>query len=247
MKATLIPVDSAVLGGNVLSIDDFSALEDFAAFERAYQDLHNPVYVTVKVPLERLAEVHALETQGFRLIECQIRSRIDLTHAYDIQGYPYRFAQVVTQEELEGVLDIAQSTFEHDRFSMDPLLGRALSGQRYARYVWRSFQQPDEAVYRLFDPKGGRTVAFKTHRLLAGGEALLLLGGVHPDFRRLGLGVVNDYAELNRLRDLGVRRAYTHISAGNYPVFNMEIGNLGFRVLTTFAVLRKAYSATGQP
>jgi hypothetical protein len=40
---------------------------------------------------------------------------------------------------------------------------------------------------------------------------------------------------------MGVRRGTTHISAANYPIFNLEIGRLGFRVVRTFAVLRKLY------
>jgi hypothetical protein len=43
------------------------------------------------------------------------------------------------------------------------------------------------------------------------------------------------------MRRDGFRRAATHISAINYPVFNLEIGSLGFRVNATFAVLRKVY------
>jgi hypothetical protein len=139
------------------------------------------------------------------------------------------------------VLEIAATTFEHDRFSIDPLVGRDLSGERYRRYVQRSFSAPDEAVYRLRDPAAGNTVAFKTHRYLPGGEVTLLLGGVHPRCKGLGLGVINDLCELNELHAKGFKRGTTRISAANYPVFNVEIGKLGFRVRTTYAVLRKVY------
>ena len=43
------------------------------------------------------------------------------------------------------------------------------------------------------------------------------------------------------MRADGIRRAVTHISAVNYPIFNLEIGGLGFRVAAAFAVLRKVY------
>jgi hypothetical protein len=36
----------------------------------------------------------------------------------------------------------------------------------------------------------------------------------------------------------------THISAANYPIFNLELGQLGFRVTTTFAVMRKLYGVS---
>lgn len=245
MKASVVPIDSEVLGGNVLAIDEFDAAEDFARFENAYVEAHRPVYVSCKVPLGRIADVHRLEQHGFSLIECQIRSRINLKDPFQIPAFPYAFAKVNTEAELEPVLAIAATAFEHDRFSVDPLLPRQASGERYRRYVARSYASPDEAVYRLYDPEGGATVAFKTHRYLPGGEVLLLLGGVHPDYGRLGLGVVNTYAELGELRRLGMSSGYTHISAANYQVFNLEIGRLGFRVVTTFAVMRKVYPARG--
>jgi hypothetical protein len=242
LKATVVPIDSEVLGGTVLAISDFSADEDFERFEAAYVDAHDPLYVSCKVPLDVITDVHALERHGFSLIECQIRARIDLGAAEDISRFPYAFARVTDEEELLAVLDIAGSTFVHDRFSIDPYLGPGVSGERYRRYVRQSYAATDEAVYRLFDPASNKTVAFKTHRYVGEDEVLLLLGGVHPAYKRSGVGVINDYAELNELRRLGIKGGYTHISATNYPIFNLEIGKFGYAVRTTFAVMRKLYS-----
>jgi hypothetical protein len=242
---TAVPVDSEVLRGNVLAIEEFDPAEDFARFEDAYIAAHRPVYVSCKVPLERIAEVHCLERHGFSLIECQIRSRINLKASPSMPAHPYNFSRVTTEEDLAAVLAIAGTTFESDRFSVDPLIPRHASGERYRRYVERSYAAPDEAVYRLYDPAGGATVAFKTHRYLPDGEVLLLLGGVHVDYRRLGLGVINTCAELAELRRLGRTGGLTHISAANYQVFNLEVARLGFRVVTTFAVMRKIYPRSG--
>ena len=241
MNATLVVVDSEVLKGNVLSVEDFDAGMDFAAFEAEYLGKYRPVYVSCKIPWDRIAEVHRLEEHGFRLIECQIRSAINLRATTKVPEVPYAFEKVTTEAELEAVLEAVGTAFENDRFSIDPLIPEEVSGTRYRRYVERSFRSRDEAVYRLYDPQAGTTVAFKTHRYLGKGEALLLLGGVSREYRRLGLGVINTYAELNELRRLGITRAVTHFSAANYQIFNLEIGRIGYRVLKTFAVLRKIY------
>lgn len=245
MKTTYVPVDSEILGGAVLSIDEFSAAEDFAAFEAEYVAAHRPVYVSCKVPLERVHEVHVLEAHGFRLIECQIRSRIDFRRRYDTSAFPFRFEEVTARGQLGAVLDIAAATFQHDRFTKDPEIPRDVPARRHRRYVEASFERSDQAVYRLFDPESDRTVAFKTHRYLPGGEVQFLLGGVAPDLQHLGLGVVNAYSELNVLHDKGCRFGITQISAANYHVFNVEIGKLGFRVVTTFATMRKLYPRGG--
>jgi hypothetical protein len=237
-----VEVDSDVLGRSVLAIRDFDANADFPAFERSYVKDYDPVYVSCKIPLEQIVNIHLLEGAGFNFIECQVQACIRLRKAFDVSALPYAFEQVARESDLPTVLEIAASTFTFDRFSIDPLIARTMAGRRNAEYVRRSFRTPEEYVYRLIDRSSGRTVAFKTHRHIANGEVLFLLGGVHPDFKNLGLGAANDYFEFNELIRNGIKRGVTHVSAGNHAVVNLEIGNLGFRVLATSAVMRKIYA-----
>ncbi len=241
MKIEHIEADSRVFGRNVLSIEDFDSARDFSLFERQYVNEFHPVYVSCKIPLERVADAHVLERHGFSLIECQIRSFVRLRKPFDVSSYKYDFSQVTREEDLEDVLEIAASTFTHDRLKMDPELPPELSGRRYREYVMASFRAPNEAVYRLVDQATRRVVAFKTHRYQNDTEVLFLLGGVHPELKNVGIGLINEYFEFNELIRKGIKRGITHISACNYPVFNLEIADLGFRVLQVFAVLRKLY------
>lgn len=241
MKVDLIEVDSKVLGGNVLAINDFDPEIDFAKFEQDYVEDFSPIYVSCKIPLERISEVQILENQGFGLIEAQIRASVKLRKMHDVSRFSYDFEPVTREEDLTSVLEIAGTTFAHDRFSTDPRLAPGVSGARYREYVLHSFRSPNEGVFRLVDRATGRVVAFKTHRYVSENEVLFLLGGVHADYKNLGLGLINEYFEFNMLMQKGIRLGITHISASNYPIFNLEIGNLGFRVLTTFAVMRKIY------
>ena len=242
MNVEYIKIDSEIFGRSVLSIADFSSDEDLISFEKRYRDQYDPVYVSCKIPLENLGDIHALESHGFNLIEFQIRSMINLRKEYDVSKYHYKFELVKTENELQDVLAIARDTFVHDRFSIDPLIHKKISGERYAGYVSKSFYDENEAVYRLFESGNNRILAFKTHRYIGNDEVLFLLGGVHPDFKNLGLGPLNGFYEMNTLLSKGIRKGYTHISAVNYPVFNLEIGRLGFRVLAVFAVMRKIYN-----
>lgn len=241
MKAERIEIDSKVLGGNVLAISDFDPETDFAEFERRYVEEFHPVYVSCKIPLERISEIQMLESQGFGLIESQIRASVKLRKMHDVSRFPYDFEPVTREEDLAGILEIAATTFVHDRFSMDPSLAPGVSGARYREYVRHSFRSPDEAVFRLLDRASGQAVAFKTHRYVSEREVLFLLGGVHADYKNLGLGLINEYCEFNMLMQKGIKFGITHFSASNYPILNLEIGNLGFRALATFAVMRKIY------
>jgi hypothetical protein len=241
MTTELIEIDSRVLHGNVLGILDFDPEADLEVFERSYVEEYDPIYVVCKIPMEQVNDAHVLESAGFRLIESQIRFAIDLGKPFDVSQVPYDFERVTCEEHLHDVLEIAGTTFVNDRFSLDRSLDAGVSGARYREYVRRSFQSPNEAVYRLVDRASGLTVAFKTHRYTSGTEVLFLLTGVHPGFKNRGIGRLNEYFELNELMRKGIKRGITHISAANYAAFNLYIGNLGFRALTTLAVLRKVY------
>ncbi|MDD5309575.1 MAG: hypothetical protein PHU25_19835 [Deltaproteobacteria bacterium] len=241
MEIEHLEIDSTAFGGNVLAIHGFSANDDLASAERSYVDKYRPMYVSCKVPIDALAEIAALEQHGFNFVECQLRSTIRLANRHDTSKFPYVFERVTTEDALADVLKIAGATFVDDRFCKDPRIGKPASSERYRRYVEKSFKTGDEAVYRLCDPQTKRTLAFKTHRYVGDDEVLFLLGGVHPGYKTVGLGVVNEYFEFNELYDKGIRKGTTHISAANYPVFNLEIGRLGFRVVAAFAVMRKMY------
>ncbi len=241
MQVERIEIDSAVFGRSVLSIADVSPGDDLAAEEERYIAKFQPYYVSCRVPLEEAATIQHLERHGFCLIECQIRSRVRFQHDCDVSRFPFEYERVTTKEALEDVLNIASSSVVHDRFTVDRAVPVGVSGERYRRYVKKSFSSPNEEVWRVYDPATKRTLAFRTHRRVAADEALLLLGGVHPDYKSLGLGVASSHFCFNQMRRDGIRRAVTHISAINYPIFNLEIGHFGFRVLATFAVLRKIY------
>jgi hypothetical protein len=247
MKVERIDIDSQVVGGTVLAIHDFDANGDLHVFERAYVTEHHPFYVTCKVPLEQIAAIHALENAGFNLVECQIKSSVKLRRPQDVSAFDYEFLEVTHKEDLRAVLDIAGSTFVHDRFCMDPALGKPISAERYRKYVLKSFHAPNEAVYRLIDRSTGRVVAFKTHKYVSSTEVLFLLGGVHADLKNVGVGLISEYFEFNELIRKGIKTGITHVSAANYPIVNLEIGKMGFRVVTTFAILRKTYSASATP
>jgi hypothetical protein len=191
--------------------------------------------------MEQLTAIHMLEVAGFRMMECQLRAEVSVRKPHPVEAFPYDFAAVETERDLESVLAIAARTFVHDRFSIDPLVPEGVSARRFREYVWQSFRAADEAVYRLIDRFTGHTVAFKTHRYVNSTEALLLLGGVDPECKGAGLGAINSYFEYNTFHRLGIKKVTTHVSASNYPIFVLEISKLGYRVTQAFAVLRKIY------
>jgi hypothetical protein len=84
-------------------------------------------------------------------------------------------------------------------------------------------------------------VGFGTHRHSSQDEAVIFIGGIVSTYQKAGLGPISDYLAINNLRREGVKKAYTHVSARNYAIMNLEIAGLGFKVIDSHVVLRKVY------
>jgi hypothetical protein len=152
---------------------------------------------------------------------------------------PYEYVLVDNHNDLAQVLKIAGATIEHDRYSRDPKIGKQISGDRYQRYLLDSFQREDDQIWSVRSKATKEILTFRSHRSVNEKEVNLLIGGVHPDHKSVGLGVVSSYFCFNQLRSMGYKRATTHISAANIPIINLEVNHLNFRVTDTFVVLRK--------
>ncbi len=241
MQAHYNEIDSRAFGRAVLSISEFDATADFTAFERAYVAEHSPRYVSCKVPVGALPDIHVLESEGFRLVEVQITGDIPVQQR-DVEGHPYRFEKVTSEKVLEEVLDIAGTSFDLDRFTKDPGLDVTLGGRRYQEYVRQSFLREDEEVCRMVDPADGRTLTFKTHRFTAPGRAVGFLSAVRHDQKGSGIGLIADSFYFNYLGALGITKVTTSFSAEHRLIVQHLIGNMHLKVRATFAILRKIYA-----
>ena len=246
MKVVVDEVDSEVLGGCVLHLVDFDPTVDFASFEAEYIDRLHPIYVACKIPVEDLEPVHALEGQGFQFVESQMRFRGTVSRTFDVSAHDYRYELVTSADDLAAVLEIAGSTFEHDRISRDPFFKRtnraSLSGERYRRYVLKSFQSSDECLYKLVANPTGEIVGFASHRITGPDTALLLISGVKTEYKSVGLGALLDQFAWNELKRKGIKSFYGHTSNANYPIINLVMRGMGFRLVQSFVVLRKVYA-----
>ena len=241
MHVDLEEVDSRVLGQAVLTLRNFDPAADFAAFEKEYVANHRPRYVACKVPVDQLRSIQALEELGFRFVEVQIGGVAILRKQRDVSSYPYRFERVTTEKVLDEVLDIAGASFDTDRFSNDSELGAGFSGRRYREYVRKSFRELDEAVYRLFDPADGKTLCFKTHKVLNNREVYSLLTAARPDLKGSGLGMLMDWYYDNQLLADGITRIRTAISAAHPIMVRHLVSGGAMKVETIQAVVRKLY------
>ena len=235
-------IESDTYGKNFLEIKDFFSDADFVKFERGYIEEFNPFYVFCKIPIENIADIQTLGKLGFEFIELQIREQANLRKPFP-EFKPYKLVEVTTEKDLHSVLEIAANTFEHDRFSVDPLIDKSFSGERYRQYVLKSFHAKDEFLYKLLNTETGEILGFKTHKIISTNEAVMFLGGIANKYKKSAIPVINGYLEWNELIKRGVKKVTTHISGSNYGVLNLEIKEFGYKVVNSFVVLRKIYAA----
>ncbi len=241
MHVNKVEIDSQAFGKNFLEIRDYDSSADFGAFEAGYIKEYTPFYVSCKMPIENIKDIQALGKHGFEFIEYQVREQLGLKKAFPVIK-PYQFELVDNDADLQKVLEIADTTFEHDRFTIDPLLPKSFSGERYKAYVMKSYLAEDEFLYKCFNGTTGEILGFKTHKIINGNEAIMFLGGIDNKYKRSPIPVINGYLELNELLRKGVKKVTTHISGSNYGVQNLEIKEFGYKVTNGFVVLRKIYA-----
>jgi hypothetical protein len=242
MMTTKSAIESLILGRAVLEIRAFQAGDDFPTEEQRFRQEHDPCYAICKVPVEDLAAIHQLEDNGFRFIETQLKLSLKMK-SYDVSKYPYR-SVLAEPEDLETILGIAGTIFVDDRFFIDPFIKERFAGkaaERYRRYVMKSFEAPDECVYKMVNTTTQEIVGFGTHRHTTQDEAMMFIGGIVSQYQKAGLGPISDFLTINNLRREGVKKAYGHVSARNYAIMNLEMAGLGFKVIDSHLVLRKAY------
>lgn len=228
-------VYSLVLTNNSFSLGE--ELERIASRGRA-------AYLVLRVDASEISQIEKAENLGFHFLETSFLTTLRLQTVFDTASHPYEYRKIEDLSELAAVCEIARDTMSMDRFSLDPVVGKRLSGERYVRYLQRSFYDASEEVWVVVSRKSGKILTFRSHRWISADRVRLLNGGVHPDHKEVGLGVVSSHFCFNSLMASGVRWVETQISAANIPIVNLEVSQFGFKVTRTLVTLRKLVNWT---
>jgi hypothetical protein len=232
-----IEIDSQIFGFDCWNILNPCEIEDFLSPVLSIKEKGKPALISCKIPLSEPNKIKNAESAGFKFSEVQFRTRLGLKNTYKTEKYPYRYVKIQSEEQLTEVLEIAGTTFLHDRYTLDKKIGKALSGQRYARYLRKSFEEPDEEIWCVQSVASGKILTFRSHKIISDKEVLLLLGGVLPKLKGSGLGVVSSHFCFNQLYGSGFTHAITYVPATNIPILNLEIGHFKFRITESFLIL----------
>ena len=128
--------------------------------------------------------------------------------------------RLATAEDQVSVERIAAQAFNAGRYHADPFFPRALANLRFRCWLAKAFASlgPASRVYVIGPP--GAVTAF-THSNVNGDEAYITIGGAELALQGRGAGAAIFIGTLEALRDSGVRRAQSKLSASNTPMMNL--------------------------
>lgn len=129
--------------------------------------------------------------------------------------------RLATREDEAAVLRICETGFRAGRYHADARFPLALAQRRYQHWLAREFETLGEnnRVYVIGDP--GAPIGF-THARVNGTDAYLSIGGADPAVQSTVLPFSVFIGTLEALRDGGVRRVESKLSAGNMPMLNLS-------------------------
>ena len=130
---------------------------------------------------------------------------------------PVRLATAEDQPAVERICEIG---FRAGRYHADPLFPLELANARYRRWLANEFNSLGENNRIYVAGEVGAAIGF-THVRVNGSEAYITIGGADPEVQSSVLPFAVFIGTLEALRDSGVRRAQSKLSAGNTPMLNL--------------------------
>lgn len=233
-------LESELLGLTVYEIPSDSVL-DVSIIQEDEINATRPSYVYSKVNVKDVAKINSLEKIGYLFAESQIKSRVRILHPDLNERFEntYSYIRLTNVSDLEVIKNFSVNTLMIDRFSLDSEISHAKAEFRLRSLIDKSFFVDDEEIWILRYLKTSEIIAFRSHRRIGLNNCRLLLGSIHPDFLNLGVGKASWYFANKQLYLDGVKFADTAISSSNTGVFNLEIGELDFRVREVSIVMKK--------
>lgn len=142
-----------------------------------------------RCPVEQISAVHAMEHQGFLLMDTLVYLKKDLT------GYatpPYQSPAIIRllkPDDISKVVEIAQVAFNsyYGHYHADPSLDRNKATEVYVSWAARCCTEPGIADCVLVAELEGVVIGFRAIRMNSPYQGEFILAGVKPSVRQMGI------------------------------------------------------------
>lgn len=244
MQKRLVDWDTKLFNKNVFEIQDTDSFDKDELEEIDNSCYSGEAFMSfIKVNNHDLEKIHYLEKLGFNYMESQYEVKKTLTDSYKVSPLSrHCILQVLDYSDkgtIESIENIVTTSFDTDRYYLDPKLDKMYSGLRYKNWFLNSLNDKNYTTYYYLSKKQGKTIGFLMVKYELNG-IYLALGGISNEFKGYGFyaSLLTDY--LNYAFSQGFKNFYSSISSHNLEIFNIYI-YLGFSVVDEKIVMRKIY------
>lgn len=224
-RIALLPWDTEIFG---LPVAEFKAGDVRAMFDgrreiderlQSWAAAHRVELISCSVPSGERSFRTLLPQFGFTYVDATLTymlARLQ-TAKFPRKHVPVRLATIEDRPAVERICEIG---FRAGRYHADPRFPRELANARYRQWLAREFKSLGEANRIYVAGEVGAAVGF-THVRVTDGDAYITIGGADPAVQSGVLPFAVFIGTLEALRDSGVRRARSKLSAGNTPMLNL--------------------------
>jgi hypothetical protein len=155
-------------------------------------------HITARVFSDQLVAIHSMESRRFQLMDSILWFAFDFSQQ-ELAESPHSFEILpASREHHDGIIDVAQRSFMHDRFHSDPYISQEGADTLHRRWLQNLLVAEDASVLAAIE--GADVLGFTAGKVLK--EASKHLG------LRLGVWTLMAAIENQRKRGLGHALAY---------------------------------------
>lgn len=149
--------------------------------------------LVARLDSNRLTRVHELEMNGFRLMDTLVYFSCRLSERPSFESAPPGITtRLAVPSDSAAVEDIARDAFCNyfGHYHADPRLDHNAATEAYVDWARRSVEHPPTGVETLLACRDGSVVGFMTFRMNNEVQGELLLNGVSPSCRKMGVNTL---------------------------------------------------------
>lgn len=226
--------DSEVLERSVAKITtlSFSAKNGKGLVEKLIQSFQEKDidYATYRVPASEFLTIHALEENGFVLVDGILSFERVLAELPENIESTTRKASLA---DLEALQRLAMDTFSGTRFYNDPLIKNYQADKIYGEWIKNSIQGSMADAVLIWQEKEN-LAGFIT---LKKDEGRILLIAVSKGYQGKGIGKSLMKVAFNQLIEWGLKKSAVETQMTNIPAINFYL-NFQYKVIKTYLTFR---------
>ena len=198
-------------------------------------------YLVIKIPAQLLPALLSLQDEGYQFIEMNTVCSYDCNKPYSLIGIQKRLYDSISYEKMSNddieylFMRITEGMFVTDRVYIDAFFRKRQSAKRYIGWIQDEISRGANLYSILYKDK---KVGFFGLSQVKDNECFAFLGGVFPEYQRIGIGVIMNCFEIDEAKRQGAKRVITSFSSNNRGAYAVHLA-LNYTLIDNYYVFIK--------